>query len=234
MQQRVERKHLRFTKLLITSFALPFNKLTDTLSRNVLSRYKDYKLFAPKENPNAPDEPLLVDKSLAIFVTSTFYSEPLVYEPEEFSENHRGKTKEEVILKTGAWQVSFIQDTPFLPSGGKIDLTDRTPLFSKKRSPSEYLALLQTDPQFLNETGITPEDWMTYFLLHLEETGHVVDMYSDVNSSKNRSLELGAYFTQDKSTPVFSWSHNHKAAWLSTHSENRARDFNGLRTRVRI
>jgi len=68
-----------------------------------------------------------------------------------------------------------IETLPNIPRAGKgKELKGRKQL-EAGLSPRKYLETLRTDPQYKNESGMTPEDQITYAMLYLEQTNQVVD-----------------------------------------------------------
>jgi hypothetical protein len=94
----------------------------------------------------------------------------LVYNPKEFSKNHKGQTKQEILAKQGGWQVLFIEDMPNIPrdnpktKGGRTQIDTSGSSIKKyvKRggnipSPAEYLNALGKESAYNSESGMTPE-----------------------------------------------------------------------------
>jgi len=226
-----------FTKLLITPFAVPLDELHEKLIQNLRRHSKENKILELKTNPSSPDVPVSLDEAQPIDFSGGFPSEGLVYEPEEFSEQHNGKTKDEVISQSGAWQFSFIENLPVLPGsgGGRV-------IFGRKQveawlTPEEYLQLLR-NPEYKGEVGTTPEDWVAFVLDYLEETDQLID---DPNIGK-ASFALGAYFPNEGTVPnegfVRAMSPSRMQmlvkAYVSTCRKSEGMIYNSTRTRVRI
>ena len=43
----------------------------------------------------------------------------LIYFPEEFSSNHQGKTKKEILKEKGGWNIIFMENIPNIPRKDK-------------------------------------------------------------------------------------------------------------------
>ncbi|HBK34365.1 TPA: hypothetical protein DDZ06_05120 [Candidatus Uhrbacteria bacterium] len=77
------------------------------------------------------------------------------------------------------------------------DLIPRPPLEANKFS-NEYLSILQKaqedkDSPYHGETGMTPEDWITAFMIHLSETGKPLDNWE--KGGESMSYLTGAFFS---------------------------------------
>src|SRR3989339_871079 len=94
------------------------------------------------------------------------------------------------------------QETP------KGDLTPR-PSLEAGKSPDEYLSILQKAQDdkgspYHGETGMTPEDWIMAFMLHLSETGKPLDNFA--NGMESISYLTGAFFLSSSLVPGVYWS----------------------------
>jgi len=137
-------------------------------------------------------------------------------------------------LGTPGWTVHLLQpsnlddqdmETPIgfspIPRQGKGTpqgkLTSRPPL-EAGQSPSEYLSILQKaredeDSPYHGETGMTPEDWITAFMIHLSETGQPLDDY--LNGTESISYLTGAFFRWSSvDVPCIYWYCNNRQANL--------------------
>jgi hypothetical protein len=222
-----------FTKLLITPFALPLSALRKKLGEAIFKHHRAGKLFATKKDQNDANEKLVsldLDENQPIRTWDGYKNEPIVYEPERFNKtNHNGKTKEEVI-KTGAWQISFMEDLPNLPAEGKGKSINGRKQLEAGKNAIKYLKLLQ-GPQYQNEQGITPEDWATYFLTHLEETNQVIDDYS---GNGKISCNLGAFFPESSVVPCGFWRRVGRQVLAGGFDAGDPDTDGGVRSRVRI
>ena len=80
-----------------------------------------------------------------------------------------------------------------------------------KKFGHEYLRLLQKDPQYQGETGLTPEAQIIRALTYLEEKNLVVDNWQ--GQGKMNWL-LGAYLPEDGDVPLGYWSRGDSRAYL--------------------
>jgi hypothetical protein len=185
---------------------MPLDLLHEKLGKTILKHYQEGKLFATKKYPSESEEKLGLDESEPICVWDEYKDADkngtLVYEPEEFTENHNSKTKQEIIAQGGTWQISFFENLPNLPKENEGKPIKGRKQVEAGKSAIKYLELLQTKPMYANEHGIAPEDWATYFLRHLEETNQVID---DWLGKGKDSWNLGAFFPGCSLVPEAYW-----------------------------
>ncbi|MBI3627030.1 hypothetical protein HY224_03220, partial [Candidatus Uhrbacteria bacterium] len=211
--------------------------------------------FGTKENPSDPDEPLVLDENEPVYVWDEYNGADengsLVYQPNELTENHGGKTKAEV-LGSGkhAWKVLFIEDMPNIPREGKgVTKGGRKQIDTKGGglnvaietgktipSPAEYLksVLAETKKQngkYEHEEGMTPEEQLIYAITHLEETNQVIDDYQGKGSV---SYNLGAYFPASSAVPGSCWGRGGRQARLGGRDRDIRYSFCGIRPAVRV
>ncbi|MBI2633258.1 MAG: hypothetical protein HYW78_02600, partial [Parcubacteria group bacterium] len=192
-----------FTQLLIVPFGLPLDDLIEKYKQVILQHHQDRKLFATKENPTDPDEPLELEESQPIWVWDKYINADkdgkIVYFPKEFSSHHQGKTKKEVLQEHGGWNVLLLENLPNIPRQGKgAEIKGRKQLEAGK-TPNDYLKTLQTNAHYKNETGMTPEEQLLYAITHLEQTNQIIDDYQGKGSG---SFQIGAYFPADDNVPI--------------------------------
>ncbi|MCJ7752190.1 MAG: hypothetical protein MUQ65_14080, partial [Armatimonadetes bacterium] len=117
------------------------------------------------------------------------------YFPQEYSSNHRGRTKPEIvndgrICAVPGWSVGLIESLPIIPRQGRGRTLAGRRQLEIGASPREYLQTLHTQA-YQGETGTTLEDFVTRFLTHLETTNEISnDRYDD-----NALWFLGQYVT---------------------------------------
>ncbi|MCX6744302.1 MAG: hypothetical protein NTX82_02145 [Candidatus Parcubacteria bacterium] len=150
---------------------------------------------------------LIVYENQPVYVTDEYKDADvkgdLVYGVKKFDkENHGGKTKEELIKETGGWQIELIEDQPDLPVQGK-EIKGRKQ-FDASQSPEEYLAKIQTDPQYANEQFTTPEAQLIYFMEYLQRNNLVID---DWDGQGKGCWNVGAYFKSGR-VPFGFWIRN--------------------------
>ncbi|MFH1255509.1 MAG: hypothetical protein V1667_03515, partial [bacterium] len=96
---------------------------------------------------------------------------------------------------------------------------------------NQYLEMLKTNPQYQNETGMTPEEQIIYAIKHLEQTNQVIDDYSGKGSV---SYQLGAFFPASGSVPGASWNRGYRQAYLGRFNPGNSNSGDGVRAWVRV
>ena len=247
MRERKEALKLKteqgFNRLLIVPFGLKLADLIEKYKEVILKHHQEGRLLAAKDKPSDPDEPLELNESRPVWVWNEYanadVSGSLVYFPKKFSENHQGKTKQEILKEQGGfpasrsfgagWNILLLEDLPNIPRGGKGKKLKGRKQLEAGQSPEKYLKALQTNPQYKNESGLTPEEQIAYAILHLEQTNQVVDDYSGKGSV---SYQLGAYFSGSDYIPNASWNRGSRQAYLGESTLWNRRG--GVRGRVKI
>lgn len=207
-----------FTKLLIVPFGMSLKKFTETMEKTLRAHYaempdlanpgvmipdpKRTRLFAIKKNVSDPDESLRLSIARPLYVWDGYpdadTNGTLVYFPVVFDTDtkiHQGKTKQELLAGTEqGFQFLLIEANSNIPAEGTNEIIGtRQP---RKRlaagdTPEAYLRALRTEPEYSSEQGLTPEAWMTQFLLHLEATNQVID---DDDGNGKENYNLGGWF----------------------------------------
>ncbi|TAK95267.1 hypothetical protein EPO05_04685 [Patescibacteria group bacterium] len=197
-----------FTKLQVTPFALSLPELADAVAQTLLDHHKAGKLFAAKRNQDDPKEQLTQLKLPNDCETNPGHSPlsmwegytndkvmgsgGLVYFPKRFDpKKHQGKTKQQLLSEKSTFPGFLVTLTePSSEMQPNIILGNRI-----RMNPKKYLQDLQSQPKYQHERGITPEEWLVRFLVHLEQTDQVIDvMKSSAPDGGNRCYHLGAYF----------------------------------------
>lgn len=208
-----------FTKLVMEPFAYSFDKLLDKYKKTILEHHKNGKLLATKEKSDDPDEILDLDENEPLWRWEDGYNhcdteDKMVYFPKEFSNNHGGKTKKELLssdISTG-WNIWLVEDMPNIPREGKGQEVGKRHQLETNKTPHEYLKLLQTDSKYKNEGGLTPEADVMYALMNLEEKNQVTN---DHDGKGSISYQVGAYFLSSGDVPYSCWDRGSRRADLS-------------------
>ena len=149
-----------------------------------------------------------------------------------------GMTKEETITKLGGWQIIIIEDVPLAPieSQGKpmekeIKIKGKT----KKVKRTQVAGGLNAAEQYehfkrQNETGFTPEDWISFARLRLKEKNIVLD---DDEGTNYYCRLLGAK-TADGYVPDAYWYRGNRRAGLGGHNPGASDSDNVARGAVRV
>lgn len=227
-----------FTKLVIEPFASSFDALSEKYRKVILQHHKDGKLLATKEKPTDPDEPLPIDENQPLYRWEDGYNkcdveDKVVYFPKEFSKNHGGKTKKELLAADpkNAWRIWLVEDMPNIPREGKGREVGKRHQLETNKTPDEYLKLFQNNPTYQNESGLTPEADIMYAITHLEETNQVINDYDGKGSL---SYQVGAYFPASGHVPGSCWSRGSRQAYLGRYDPASRASGYGVRAGVRV
>jgi len=223
-----------FTQLQLTPIVMPTSQLIDRVKSAVLKHATAGKIILTKQNSTDADMPVRVNtgKPLWIWdrVSQAVDTPHLVYFPQAYTDrNHQGLTKEEVIQKTRlcavpGWSIGLIEPIPIMPQQGQGKMKGGRRQLEAYSTPHDYLRTLST-PTYQEETGWTPEDFLTHFVTQLETTNQVShDRYDG-----NALWLLGSYmpnsgFGLGKLVPVGYWARVTGRMEVSAHrSGNRLR-----------
>jgi len=156
----------------------------------------------------------------------------------------------EKTLGTPGWTVHLLQPSdpfnPHSPGFSSIprkgqgtqqgDLVPR-PSLEAWKSPNEYLSIFQNaqgdkDSPYHGETGMTPEDWITAFMIHLSETGKPLDDEGNPTNKECISYLTGAFFLSSADVPFAYWFRGNRQVGFSRR-DPRGRDVRiGVRSSV--
>jgi len=177
-----------FDRLELTPMAIPTSVLMDRLSVAVQRHVKEGKIYQTRRSPADPLIPVRVNTEKHVWMWDTLRhaldTDDLVYFPHEYSGNHRGQTKLEVISNGRicavlGWSVGLVERFPVIPQPDQGQTLGSRRQLEIGFSPRDYLQTLQTHA-YEGETGKTLEDFLTTFLTHLEATNEVSnDRYDD-------------------------------------------------------
>jgi len=175
-------------QLLIVPFGMKLGDLIEKYKQVILKHHKEGKLLATKEKPTDPDEQLKLDENQLVWTWAKYNNADingeLIYFPKEFSkENHKGKTKQEIIKERDGFSVMFIEDLANIPRQGKGKEIKGRKQLEAGLTPNKYLEILKTNPIYQNETGMTPEEQIIYAIKHLEQTNQVIDDFFGISTA---------------------------------------------------
>jgi len=234
----LEKMEQGFIKLIIEPFAYSFDALSEKYKKAIVQHHKDGKLLATKENPTDPDEKLELDTNQPLWRWEDGYSkcdteDKIVYFPKEFSKNHGGKTKKELLASdsSNAWRIWLVENTPNIPREGKGKEVGKRHQLEANKQPKEYLELFRTKSEYKNESGLTPEADILYALTNLEEKNQVIN---DYQGKGLLSYQIGAYFPSSGYVPDSYWNRGDRQANLSRSDLTLRRGSYGVRAGVRV
>jgi hypothetical protein len=222
----LEKANQGFTKLLLVPFAYSLDDLINACEEAIRKHNNEKKLLATKNEATEPDKSLVVGEMGALlkqgFYTRSDIEGKIVYFPREFSKNHKGKTKLELLRDdddpANAWPIWLLEDMPNIPKQGEGKIIGGRRQLEAGKSPDEYLKILQTEPEYEGESGLTPEVELMLFLTYLEETNQVINDYEGNGST---SCQIGAYFKSADFVPHSLWFRYHNQLWLNGVNTNR-------------
>ncbi len=197
-----------FTRLLI----VPFGRSLDTLRQKTKSLIMKHERTGRLLKEGGGATIVQVNDPMNVWdrYDSADISGGLVYYPELFDKNkHNGKTKAELLSHLTAtdpflgYHVLLIQEDTKIPSKRNENSPGEMHQLKVGETPDDYLALLNNDPEYANERGLTPEDWPTLFATNLDQTDTVIN---DVRSGVDHlSLLLGSFLPDYKTVLRAGW-----------------------------
>lgn len=256
-----------FVKMLLVPFGMSLDALRGKYKERILAHYVDKedpkdkkkripdtqktKLFATKETPTDPDEPLELDTDQPLWTWNRYdnadVNGKLLYHPTALDAvNHGAKTKAEILDDhMNGWSIIFVEDMPNIPRANKGSTIGGRPqidtagtsiaAYIKENeeipSPAEYLTAIQKETIYRHETGLTPEDELIYATMHLEETNQVLDDYQGNGSV---SYNLGALFPASGDVPGSCWDRDSRRAGLGWYGFGNRGSYCGVRLGVRV
>ncbi len=215
-----------FNRLELTPMAMPTPFLIDQMKTAILNHAAEGKIYQTRRFPADPFISIRVNPEKQVWVWETLRqrldTDELVYFPQEYSSNHRGQTKLDVInnkriCAVQGWSVGLVESLPIIPQQGQAKTLGSRKQLEIGASPREYLQTLQTQP-YHGETGKTLEDFITTFLTRLVETNEV----SNDRYDNNALWLLGQYVRYVKQlksdlVPTGWWHRHYGRARLDAH-----------------
>jgi len=177
-----------FDRLELTPMAMPISLLIDRMKAAILKHAAEEKIYQTRRSPSDTLIPVRVNTEKTVWIWDTLRqaldTDELVYFPQEYSSNHRGQAKLEVlsnghICAVPGWSVGLVESLPIMPQQGRGKILGGRRQLEIGSSPHDYLRTLQTQA-YQGETGKTLEDFIIKFLTHIETTNEVSnDRYDD-------------------------------------------------------
>jgi len=179
-----------FDRLELTPMAMPTSFLVERMKATILKHAEEGNIYQTRRSPPEPLISVRVNTKEPVWIWDTLRwaldTDELVYFPQEYSSNHRGQTKLEVV-KSGSicavpgWSVGLVESLPIMPQQGRGHTLGGRRQLEIGYSPREYLQTLKTEA-YQEETGKTLEDFITKFITHLETTNEVSNDVIDNNA----------------------------------------------------
>ena len=234
----------------LTPFALSPRAMADGYGRQIEDHFAEEKVKGSARIPDqhktklfgADSQPLELraDKQNVYFGDSL---DNLSYFPEWREkkgsvEASGGLTKEEAIAKSGGWQVVIIEDIPLAPIEGRgktiekeIKIRGKTKKV-KRTQVAGGLNVAEQDKLLKrqSETGLTPEDWLSFARLHLKEKNIVLDD----DQGMTYYCRLLSAVTADGAVPNAGWHRGYRRADLDGSGPGHSHSDDGVRGAVRV
>lgn len=221
-----------FTKLLMVPMGLPIPVIIDRYRRLIKKKYEEGNL------KSTDNEKLELNEEEPIYLEDTF-KEPdidnqLIYFPEQFTPDHRGKAKQELINQKQSWQVMLIEDMPDISAEDEGKTIKNRKQLEANQSPEQYLEAINTDKQYQHEQGPTIESELIYAITQLKEKNQVID---DWQGKGKVCWLFGNYLPEQESSsrvPSFFWYRGRRQAYLIwSYPDHRPGNY-GARSGVKI
>ncbi len=179
-----------FERLELIPLAMPLPLLIDRLKAAIIKHAAERKIYQTRHLPSDPLIPVRVNAEKQVWIWETLREKldtnEVVYFPQEYSSNHQGLTKLEVInngriCAVPGWSVGLVESFPIMPQPGEAKTIGSRNQLEIGFSPNEYLRTLKGEA-YQGETGKTLEDFITKFLTQLETTDEVSNEVVDNNA----------------------------------------------------
>jgi len=179
-----------FDRLELTPMAMPTPILIDRMKAAILKHAAEGKIYQTRRSLSDPLISVRVNTEKHVWIWDTLRqaldTDEIVYFPQEYSNNHRGQTKLEVvnngrICAVPGWSVGLVESLPIMPQQDRGKTLGSRRQLETGSSPRDYLRTVQTQA-YQGETGKTLEDFITKFLTHLETTNEVSNDRYDNNA----------------------------------------------------
>lgn len=179
-----------FDRLELTPMAMSTLLLIEFMKSAIIKHASEGKIFQTRHSTSDPLIPVRVNSERQVWIWETLRlalaENEVVYFPKEYSVNHQGLSKSEIIKNRHicafpGWSVGLVENIPIMPQQGEGKTSGGRSQLETGNSPNEYLKILQTEP-YQGETGKTLEDFITKFLSHLETTNEVSNDVEDNNA----------------------------------------------------
>ena len=198
-KELIGRKVLQgFDCLELNPIAMPMPDLMDRMKVAIIKHAAEGHIYQTRLTPTNPSIAVRVNAEKQVWIWETLRlaldTEELIYFPQEYSSNHGGQTKSEIIRNGNicavpGWSVGLVESFPIMPQKDQGQIVGGRKQLETGASPREYLQALQSEI-YEGETGKTLEDFITGFITRLETSNEVSN---DVNDN-NALWCLGQYF----------------------------------------
>ncbi len=222
-----------FTKLLIVPFGYPLATIQARYVEALLRHHKAGTLLDKDGNRLDLDEshPLYVWEEL----DKSDETGDMVYYPKQFDmANHGGKTKQELLNNQNqpflGFHILLIKPDLTIPRQGHAKTPGTRIDLAANKSSEEYLEIIQTQPQYRQEQGMTLEDSFILALTTLHETSRVID--DNENTIDSLNFNIGNFHTPSGLVPSSGWCRYLRRADVSRADPCGCEEYYGTRVAV--
>ncbi len=253
-----------FTKLLLVPFGMSLDILRETLKRFLLDYKKKnpdfylniddpFQTLGGYQGADIGDSPKLV------YYPQSFdeddhqgMTKMEILGKQETPGQARGDRERQSDNGWRGWTIHLLQpsnmddkDTEIpkgfalIPEEGQGTTQGNRPSLEADKTPNKYLSILKEakyDPNspYFQESGMTPEDWIMAFMLHLQETGKSLDDMRNPTNTESASYLTGAFFQFSIRVPCAFWSCKFQVACLGEKTPHGRDNIIGIRSSVVI
>ncbi len=228
-----------FTKLLIVPFAYPLATIRARYEQALIKHHEEGKLLDREGTllDLNTKHPLGFWKDF----DKSDETDGLIYYPKQFDkENHGGYTKQELLTSTApearaqapfhGFHILLIKPDLTIPTEKVAQTTNGRKDLEAGKSSKEYLNIIQTDPQYRSEQGMTMEDSFILGLISLHETNRVLDDWQNEKDSIN--FNIGTFHKASDCIPGSYWYRTLRQASVNGVTQRYSSGYYGLRTAV--
>ena len=241
-----------FTRLQMTPFGLPLEKLALLLEKAIVKHHPEGKLFTAKDKPTDPEEKLDLNTGQPLYKWGGWIDPnapegqrgadvtgKCVYHPRQLTQdNHGGQTKQQILDQQreeqspmAGWEVKLLEANINIPRENKGQTKHNRKQLETNQSSNDYLKTLLTNPQYAREQGMTLEDWITFALSYLEENNQMIDDYS----GKGSACFLAGSYNLDRDVVAYAyWSRDVRRAYLGRDDPRGRGSDGGFRPAVEV
>lgn len=215
-----------FTKLLLVPFGLPLSKLTLRFKQLIERKFQEGKLTSTDGTK------LDLDTNQPLYQYEEWTEDKLFYNIQKFdTKDHGGHTKTEILSTPNqGWQILLIEPDLEIPAKGNGQTKANRKQLEAGLSALDCLKLTQTDPNYQNETGFTPEAEVTLMLQMLQNDNQVINDYS----GKGKFARCFSSMFASGRVPGAYWDRGYRRAYLCDDYSGNRNDIAGSRSSVRV
>ena len=224
-----------FTRLLIVPFGTSLDSLREKTKKVLLKHVMENKLL--REDGSE----LELDIRTPLFTVTGFdeidTKHDLLYYPNSLSlGDNGGRTKNElleepdVVSPFPGFHILLFQEDLQIPDTEQGKTKGGRQQLEAGQSPNNYLSILQTNPLYTHERGLTPEDWLTLLTTNLNQYNRVIN---DWRSGTDKcSFLIGSYLPKYRLVPSADWGEGQAQAVIEMYGFFEKNEYRGVTTAV--